>query len=1203
MSRLILFAALMSVVAEAQTASKEKREAKDQKLEKKETSVTPDKSLAGDITRKKEKRETAPALQYDQFRLGVELQVAAKRASQIEDLKKIIEFNQDKKETPTLLFRLGELYWEESKYHFFEANRKDDEKIQAMNRNDKAAVERAESEKQGLLEKSKEFAMLAVDQYSKIVQEHKNFERTDEVLYFLGMNLMEMGDEKRGLVAYKRLIDKYKKSKYLPDAYLATGEYHFNNSKGKRENIEKALENYKAAASFTENAVYGYAMYKMGWCYFNLSDYEKAMDQFKAVVLYAKIAGDKELEGGGKTNRAGLAKEARNDYVRAYARGGGGPTEARERFNKLADTPDDLRIMMKGLAGLFYEDGKDKEAALAYDMLIKERPTSPEAPGYQGRIVDCVMRAGNKRMTVQQVRRLVKIMDDVLKGNPSMGDKDKKALDEARELSERTISNLAVTWHNEAKKTRDEDTFGFANEVYADYLTLFPENQKAYDLRFFWAELLNDNLNKYDRSAEEYTKVLLWDIKRIEQGEKQPDGTMKKPAKPGKWMNNAAYNSILAWDEVVKKCIADGKCKTEAIVDPNKKNAIPAEKQGLLDACERYLKYVEKPEKRVEITYKVAKIFYDYNWLDEATARFADIALNHPDHKFEDGNRAGEVSANLVLDSYNLLGDWSKVNEWSRKFYANEKLAVGKFREDLAKLIEQSSFKLINQLEARKDFAKAAEAYMGFVAEFPKSELADKALYNASIDFFNAKMLDKAIEVRKQIITKYPKSQYVPQTMYALAEGYEAIADFDKAADLYEVYVGHFEKSKGGKKGAPAAKKGAKKDPKDKAPAGEQNWEEDKAQDALFNAGIFRDGLGQYKQALRNREKYLELWPNSKEKEAVVKSIIDLYEKMGNYRKVTEKLEEYEKAYIKDPNKVLTAEGRIASIYEDKLKSGKAARGVFDRILKYYDQLSKKQKDALEITALDAVARANFVSNEDDWKKYAAIRLKWTKLQNIGELKASIKTKAAALQDVQKTYTKTVAFKSADPAICALHKIGLAYDQFAGMLENPPVPKGMPEDLLLEVKLQFAQEAAPIKDKAAEAFAAVVAKSTELDVFNPCTIAALEMLRTKYRPEQYPKMREDVLELKAVEAKAPAIGGEVLTAVQAVPVVRTAERPSPAIDVNVSKDVADLNTPPGETEPTPVAPSPPTPGAGKPKQSATNPPPAKKPDSEPEEPL
>ena len=165
------------------------------------------------------------------------------------------------------------------------------------------------------------------------------------------------------------------------------------------------------------------------------------------------------------------------------------------------------------------------------------------------------------------------------------------------------------------------------------------------------------------------------------------------------------------------------------------------------------------------------------------------------------------------------------------------------------------------------------------------------------------------------------------------------------------------------------------------------------------------------------------------------------------------------------------------------------------------------------------MARASFLDNEDDWKKYNAMKLRWSKLQNIGELKSSILSKSNALQDIQKTYTKTVAFKSADPAICALHKIGLAYDQLAEQLINFPMPKGLPEEVLIELRPQFEQQAEPVKKNAAEAFTAVVTKSQELDVFNPCTIAALEMLRNKYRPDAFPKMREDVMELKLAAEK------------------------------------------------------------------------------------
>jgi tetratricopeptide (TPR) repeat protein len=1233
MSRhLIALTLLLALPAFAQTP----KAPRDADLGKKETSAAPDKALAGDLTRKKEERgQAAPALQYDQFRLGVELQVASKRRQQIEDLKQIIKLTptndqRGKEEAPRLLFRLGELYWEESKYYFFEGNRKDDELINAMNRKDKAGQERAKAEKEELIKQSKEYGQLAMDQYSRIVQEFKDFDRTDEVLYFLGHNLMELGDDRKSLVAFKRLIEKYPKSKYIPDAHVAFGEYYFNNSKGKRELLEKALDSYKKAAAFPDNQAYGFALYKQGWCYFNLADYDKAQDMFKAVVLYGELAGTAEVEGTAGTGkkkggRAGLIREARNDYVRSYARGGGTPNDARAKFGELTKNADDRFIMMKQLANLYYEDGKDREAAVAFNILIKEKPLSPEAPGFQGKIVDCVLRAGNKKMTVDQVRRLVKVMDDVVKSGVIKEEKDKKALEEARELSERTISNLAVTWHNEAKKTRDEETYGFANEVYADYLTLFSDNVKAYDLRFFWAELLNDNLSKYDKAADEYTKVLMQDVECIKKGgvapkeqstgkEDAPKGKKGKKAenqdqvavdetksgkcKVGRWTVNAAYNAILAYDEVVKRDTEAGKLKTPAAGDPNKKLEIPPQKKALLDACERYVKYVPSGEKKVEIAFKAAKIYYDHNYLEESVQRFSELAMKYPDYKFENGDRAAEIAANLVLDSYNLLGDWSKVNEWARKFYNNQELAQGPFREQLSKLIEQSAFKLVNQLEAKKEYAKAAEAYLGFVKEFPRSEIADKALFNASIDFQAAKQLDRAIEVRRQIVKEYPKSTVVPRCIFDTAANYEETADFENSADYYELYAQNYERSLGGggkaapKKKAKPGKKAAPEAPERADPV--QVWEEAKAQIALFNAGIFREGLGQYKQALKNRERYLELWGEggkgkkgkmSKDAEAVYLSIADLHEKAGAYGKAMKHLEEYERQNLSDANKVLTAEGRIASIFDDKLKSFKNAQRIYDRILKYYEKLPQRTAKALDITALDAVARAHYVASEGDYKKYAGMRLKWSRLENVGEFKTTMKEKARGLEEMQKIYTKAVGFKSADPAICALYKIGLSYDHFHGALLNAPTPRGMPEELKMEFVAQLETQAQPVKDKAGEAFAATVQKSQELDVYNECTTKALTLLRDKYRPAEFPKMAEQPLEIRG-DFKAQAIGGDLLTAIQAVPVIseaRAAELRNKAKDV--ASKVDDLDRPAPEPEETEPAGGDAPPGKSAPKKS------------------
>ncbi|WNG46257.1 tetratricopeptide repeat protein [Archangium minus] len=1158
---LLLSLLLLASVANAQ----DKKAPRDANLGKKSSTAVVDKSLAGDISRKKEKQDNAPALQYDQFRLGVETQVASKRREQIESLKKIISLSADPKEQPALLFRLGELYWEESKFYFFEANRKDDELLEAMNRGDSAGQSRAKAGKAELLTRQKQYGKLALEQYTKIVQEYPDFERSDEVLFFLGTYLMEDGQDRKALVAFKRLVEKHPKSKYIPDAYLAFGEYYFNSSKGKRAELEKALAAYKKAAEFPESQVYAFALYKQGWCYFNLADYANAKDKWKTVVLYGELAGAQAVEKDGNAKKSSsLVREARTDYVRAYAREGD-VMLAREDFSKVATNPDDRFAMMRTLANMYYGDGKDREAAITYNSLIKEKPLSPEAPGFQGRIVDIVLRMGNKERTVTQVRRLVKIMKEVEGSGVIKEEKDKKALAEAKDLAERTLSNLAVTWHNEAKKTREEATFGYADMIYSDYLTLFPESTKAYDLRFFWAELLNDNLQKYDKAAANYTLVVLQDVKQLEAKDEQGN---PKPGKPGKWLNNAAYNAVLAYDEMVKDAESKGMFKAEDTKDVRKKATIPQAKKDLLEACERYLKYVPKGDKKVEIAFKAANIYYRHNHFDEAVLRFSEIALGHPDYKFETGERAGEIAANLVLDSYNLVEDWSKVNEWARRFYNNEKLATGKFREDLSKVIEQSAFKLVSQLEAKNQFAKAAEAYLSFVADFPQTEIADVALFNASVDYYKAKMLDKAIQVRQRIIEQYPSSRFVPECIYNNAEALEAIGDFQESADVYEQYVRGYEASKNGggsvARAAPAraAKKGKGKGkaapaPVSTKPGQPQKWEESKAQVALFNAATYREGLGQFKQALSLREHYLELWPKAKDAEDILLSIITLHEKTGNYFKAIAQLEEYERLYMRSPSKFLMAEGRIVDIYENKVRRAKDTERLYARILDYYEKLPRRLQQSLEKPALEAVGRAQYRSVEQDFQHYSRLKLSWGRPPSPDKLKASIREKNDSRAVVEKKYVQTVQIGAAEPAICALTRIGLIYDNFADKISNAPMPPGIDEETENALRDEFANQAQPLKDSAAEAFGNAVAKSRELDVFNSCASESLKMLRDTYRPELFPTMFEEKVALS--KGRDLAIGGDVLAAIQDVPppVVETASAEQGKTQEEV-EDVSDL---------------------------------------------
>jgi cellulose synthase operon protein C len=1184
-----------ALAAEGEVRSKEAD------LGKKAETHIPEASLAGDISRKKAKKEEkeAPALEYDQFRIQIEVQVAGKRREQIDTLQKIIKVTdcttpEGKNECPDLHFRLSELYWEESRSYFFDANRKDDDIIKAKVAKDKAAQEAAEREKKELLKKRDYYSEQAMLGYKTIIQKYPKFSRMDEVLFFLGHNLWEQGREEDALKAYKKMITDHGQSKYVPDAWVAFGQHFFQNSKGKKDELAKALEAFKRAAAFTDNPVYGYALYMQGWCHYNLGDFNAAMDMFKAVILFS------ELQGGQKTKEAqkiaALAREARKDYVLAYSHVGD-PLAARADFEKVGGS--EYFGMLKGLAGLYFDDGKDKEATIVYRMLIKERPCHAETPFYQGRIVDALIRVGNKRLTVEQVRELVRMIQRVEKECPPKSDEDKKSFADSKGSAEKYLSNLAVNWHNEAKKTRDEQTFSLTNEVYNDYLSVFPDTAKSYDLRFFYAELLNDNLQKYDRAAEEYSRVCLTDIDRIDPP-KDADGKPKHPPeKAGRWMQNACYDAILAYDEVAKKFE-----QNEQPPPQGKTTPIPKAKKDLLIACERYIKYV-RGDKQVEILYKAANIYYRYNAFDKAVDLFSKIALDHPEHEL------AEYSVNLVLDSYNLQNNLEKVVEWARKFVHSEALlkAHPKLREDLAKVLEQTSFKLVNEMEKTADPKIVAEKYLQFVNDFPKSDLASDALFNASENFIRAHMLDRAVETRKEMIAKYPNSPYVAQAIYSIASAADTMADFRTAAEYYEMYFKDFEKQNGGPPKAGAAIRVKRAKPAAEEKKGGGKFDATKAQNGLFNAGIYREGLGQPKKAMEDRNAYLAAWPDAKDAEQVFLSIADLYEKEGQLIKAEKQIEDYEKKYcMKDPSKMLGMEQRLVRMFEKHGNKGSATK-IVERAFKDYEHLPPPIKRKVEGPGIEPVARAMMVNTEKDFVAYTKVKIT---AKDQKDFKDSGAAKAKALKELSTKYTEIVKLKAGDPAICALYKLGLANQQMVeAALNTPPydvlkqpeviekrkkvddqikkklyealrkdnatvlvpylvkqvphekifpkslrtqVPPDVYNPLLSQVKDLFGQVDQEFKNleddfksnwkvnveksvegpkqNAIEALTTAIDKARELDIFNDCAKKSQDLLR-KLQAEQVPPSEDELMPIK-LPGETHA-GGAPIAEVQPIP--------------------------------------------------------------------
>jgi TolA-binding protein len=1100
--------------------------------------VAPDASLGGTLEAKKPKKAEpgGPALDFETFRQAVEVQVSDKRREEIASLRRLIELGGGSDaDTPQWYFRLAELLWEESQYYFFEANRRDDRLIALGTRGDRAEIDRLTREKRELERESARHKEQAVALYKAIVSRYPKYPRLDEVLYFLAENLSKRDrNDPDALKAYRALIQRFPQSRYVPDAWMAFGEYYFEraNAHDRVPNLKRALEAYRKAASYQESSVYGYALYKQGWVHYNLNEWRDALELFRAVIYFGELP----TSTVPAERKLALVREARKDYVRTYSHIGSAEA-APDEFKRIGGEAGWMD-MLKSLGAIFYEEGKDRDAIVVHRRLIQERPRSPEAPYFQSRIVTSAGRMGRKDAAVAQAHVFAKMLREIEASPEPRDEKGQRALADARRDAEQTLRILAVQYHNEWKKTRDEPVAGYAAEVYRDYLDLFPDGPTAYEMRFFHAEL-RYALADFEGAGGEYDRVAALDIKAA-QAKPAPG---EPAAKPGKYFKDALENSVFAWDLVAKKL--DEQEKQRAPSDPKKRAPMSPQRQKLVDASLRYLEWQPKGEKWVEIAYKVANIHYRHNAFVEATDLFTRIALDHPAHSL-----AG-YSTNLVLDAYNILGDWRNVNGWAKRFHANAELlrAHPALREDLTKVIEQSAFKIVEEKERANDHEGAAEEYLAFVRDWPQSRLAPTALFNASVDYVKARRLDKAIEVRAQLLQRFPGDPLAPKVLYDNAEAFEAMAEFGKAADLYERYFAEWSKQRAPARGTPRAK-GA---PAAAQPAGA--YEEKKAEDGIINAAVFRAGLREWAKAEAASLAYLETWPKGPDAPRIFLSLADLYAKRGQTSKELKQLEEYQLRYAKDPEEWLAIQHRIALLYE-RAGNRTAARRTYEAGLDYY----KRRKPTLKDRGHAVVAQGMYDALEKDFAEYDRISL------NVAPkyLKGQLEVKGKKLKSLEQSYGQVVKLKQAGPAICALYRIGLGYRRFAQTLLEAPIPRELRHnpELVQEYKAQLAQFAEPLDAKAFEGLGLAVNASRDYGVVNECAKQATALL-VKHRPDEYGPSPEAVpaLEPPSVAQGEPPLGYGLLAEVVTAPPprersARTAEPVLPPLRVRPAAGVA-----------------------------------------------
>ena len=205
--------------------------------------------------------------------------------------------------------------------------------------------------------------------YRAILSGYPLYDRADEATFYLATALQDIGQRDEAVEYFKSLTRSYQDSAYVPDAFVNIGEYWFD-----KNDAVKALVAYQRATAFRDSDKYAFALYKLGWCYFNVEEYTKAIETMKQVVAYSMS----QSEGGGDTSMQ-LQEEALRDLVRFFA--DAGEMEDAYVYFEMLGKKDLIRKMPQAPRGHVHRAGQVRAGDHHLQAPHRGRPELAGQPG------------------------------------------------------------------------------------------------------------------------------------------------------------------------------------------------------------------------------------------------------------------------------------------------------------------------------------------------------------------------------------------------------------------------------------------------------------------------------------------------------------------------------------------------------------------------------------------------------------------------------------------------------------------------------------------------------------------------------------------------------------------------------------------------------------------------------------------------------
>jgi tetratricopeptide (TPR) repeat protein len=842
------------------------------------------------------------------------------------------------------------------------------------------------------------------------------------------------GNEDRAYEYLNLLVTRFPDHPLNVQAHLRLGEYWLLKRK-----YQNAIDQYeKIPLNYPGNEA-GLALYHRAEAFYNMANFEEAARWYYEYVARAdagKLKGD-------------LRDEAMAFMAASWADLDNG-FEVAEKFLRSKGNPSWEK-------DIYYEIGvknqghdRNDEAVKAFNFLLDKDPTYSKAPLADLAVIEILV-IQKKAEEAQKAR--MELVRRYESGSAwyRKNSGNSEAVTNAEKAVRLAMYSIPVYYHQKGDEgAGDPDMLRKAEVGYRDYLNRYNEQSwEVYQVHQNLAVLFN-KLKEFKKSAQE------WDWCGSANTDKF--GKLDPSRKDIISKQDAAYNSVLMMDEHRKASVETRYNKDLAAAYRG------SETREYFAAVDKFMAKYGSSNSAPELAYNASFVDYEAKQYKEAIASLSKLAEKFPNHKYT-VQVLRALAQSLLEDGqyeaaekqFNLLG--SKVCKGSNP--------DPKMCEEVNKALATTVFKQADTRAKSGDHNGAAQKYLQLAREFRNVDIADKALFEAGVNFDSANKTDEGVKTLLRIHQEYPKSDLRIKSILKAASLYMNRKRYREAGETFLVIQKSFPQDSLG-----FASIGFAADAFEKAPdlrkAG-QTYESAyrlypdhlKTPSFLYNSGQMYEQGKEWGDAISVYKLLGDKFPKSSYAIEALFSVPLILERKGDFAKAATAYEDFAKEYENDKGKLIRAHLGAGKNYKN-LGNEKKALEHFSKCISVQKKASEGER---ELIPPAIPAEAAYLAGEMFYDKVQKTRLDGTKGQNqnrVGDMQQNL------VQSIQ-FYAKSVEMAEEEWTLRSTMRMGDLFTAIATISANER-PVGLGADDRLRSRIESQAAIPGYMEKAAELY-------------------------------------------------------------------------------------------------------------------------------------